>query len=109
MVSMLSLSPIVGACPEGVAMIRQRVLITAVVVTILFIGLAAVLAVIFRPVSTERVEGGAIARQNVLAGSTNPCVQCHANSTPGIVQQYGHSTMAAANVKCEDCHVVAAD
>jgi len=93
----------------GDAMSRQRVLVTAVIATILFIGLAAVLAVIFRPVDTGRVESGAIVRQNVLVGSANACVQCHANSTPGIVEQFGHSTMAAADVKCEDCHVVTAD
>ncbi len=89
-------------------MSRQRVLITAVVATVVFIGLAVVLAVIFRPATTGG-EGGVAERVNVLAGSTNDCVTCHANSTPGIIQQYGHSTMAAANVKCEDCHEVTAD
>ena len=48
-------------------------------------------------------------RVNVLAGSTDTCVTCHVNATPGIVEQYGHSTMAAAKVGCRDCHQVAAD
>jgi hypothetical protein len=46
---------------------------------------------------------------NVLENSSNECVQCHASNTPGIVDQYGHSTMAAANVDCEDCHEVDSD
>jgi hypothetical protein len=29
---------------------------------------------------------------------------CHTLNTPGIVEQYGHSTMAAAEVTCQDCH-----
>ena len=48
-------------------------------------------------------------RVNVLAVSSNDCVSCHRNATPGIVEQYGHSTMAVANVACEDCHEVDAE
>ena len=48
-------------------------------------------------------------RVNVLAGSSDTCVACHSNSTPGIVEQFGHSTMAAAKVTCHDCHEVKAD
>jgi hypothetical protein len=36
-------------------------------------------------------------------------VVCHQNATPGIVGQFGHSTMASAKVNCSDCHVVKAD
>lgn len=84
---------------------RSKVLISAVVATIVFIGLAVVLAVIFRPMALagEHASG---ARVNVLAQSTDECVQCHMNTTPGIVQQYGMSSMAAADVSCDDCHVV---
>ena len=45
-------------------------------------------------------------RTDALASSTNDCVTCHRRTTPGIVEQYGVSTMAAANVACEDCHEV---
>ena len=87
---------------------RQRVLISAIVATVVFIGLVIVLAVIFRPaVTTNPAE--VAERVNVLEGSTNDCVVCHQSSTPGIVQQYGYSTMAAANVSCESCHEVDAD
>ncbi len=84
----------------------QRVLITAAVATVVFVGLVIVLAVIFRPALTGEGFSG---RVNVLAGSDNACVRCHADTTPGIVEQYGVSTMAAADVICEDCHQVAAD
>ena len=43
---------------------------------------------------------------NVLANSDDDCVTCHLQQTPGIVEQYGHSSMAAAGVSCQDCHVV---
>ena len=46
---------------------------------------------------------------DALARSDNECVVCHRKTTPGIVEQYGHSTMAAAEVECEDCHQVAVD
>ncbi|MGD2027029.1 MAG: multiheme c-type cytochrome [Anaerolineales bacterium] len=43
---------------------------------------------------------------DALADSSDKCVVCHRKSTPGIVEQYGHSTMAAAEVSCRDCHEV---
>ncbi len=86
---------------------NQKVLISAVVATVVFVGLAIVLAVIFRPTVEATNEHGQ--RENVLADSDNACVDCHEDTTPGIVQQYGMSTMAAADVECEACHEVAAD
>ena len=53
-------------------------------------------------------EGSEPERVNVLANSDNECVVCHERTTPGIVQQYGHSSMAAAEVECQDCHEVPA-
>jgi hypothetical protein len=75
-----------------------------------FAGVLLVLAVVLIILATtdrEATDSGE--RRNVLAGSSNACVDCHENTTPGIVDQYGHSTMAAANVSCEDCHEVASD
>jgi hypothetical protein len=90
-----------------------RVLIIALIVVIIVPGLALVLSAIsssVAPAANTSVAGlSETRRENVLIGSTNECVDCHANTTPGIVEQYGHSTMAAANVTCNDCHVVAAD
>lgn len=84
-----------------------RVLIIALTATIVVLVLALVAIVIAR--SAAPAETSATAPVNVLATSDNECVTCHRQSTPGIVEQYGHSTMAAADVTCQDCHVVAAD
>lgn len=84
-----------------------RVLIIALTATIVVLVLALVAIVIAR--SAAPAETRADTRVNVLATSDNECVTCHRQSTPGIVEQYGHSTMAAADVTCQDCHVVAAD
>jgi hypothetical protein len=53
------------------------------------------------PAEAERVDA--------LANSDDECVICHRRTTPGIVEQYGHSTMAAAEVSCQDCHEVKDD
>ena len=46
---------------------------------------------------------------DALATSQDDCVVCHRDETPGIVQQYSFSTMAAAEVSCRDCHQVSED
>jgi hypothetical protein len=84
-----------------------RVLIIGLTATIVVLVLALVVIAIGRsaiPAATQAEE-----RVNVLETSTDDCVTCHRQSTPGIVEQYGHSTMAAADVGCQDCHVVDAD
>jgi hydroxylamine dehydrogenase len=84
-----------------------RVLIIGLTATIVVLVLALAVIVIGR----SALPAGTLADQriNVLETSEDACVVCHRQSTPGIVEQYGHSTMAAANVTCRDCHVVAAD
>lgn len=81
-----------------------RLLVAGLVTTIVVLALALVAMVIPRgsAVTSE-------ARVNVLENSDDTCVVCHRNATPGIVEQYGHSDMAAAKVTCRDCHEVAAD
>lgn len=84
----------------------SRVLVIGLVAVILVLGLGLLAAVIGQtsaPAGTEPEE------VNALANSDNECVVCHRQTTPGIVEQYGHSTMAAAEVSCQDCHEVAAD
>ena len=81
----------------------SRALIIGLVVVVVVLGAALIVMAIGRagtPVETEDV--------NVLANSNDECVICHQRTTPGIVQQYGHSTMAAAEVSCSDCHQVVA-
>jgi len=81
------------------------VLVFALVGVVVVLGLILVILAITQ--SDEAEQGRA--RVDALASSDNECVKCHRRTTPGIVQQYGHSTMAAADVTCENCHEVAAD
>ena len=83
-----------------------RVLIIGLVVVILVLGLGLLAATLGR---TTAPVAGEPTQVNALANSDNKCVVCHERTTPGIVEQYGHSTMAAAEVSCQDCHEVAAD
>jgi hypothetical protein len=81
-----------------------RLLIVGLVAVILVLGLALISLAIGRPAAPTET-----ARIDALANSTNECVVCHRRTTPGIVEQYGPSSMAAAEVKCQDCHEVEAD
>ncbi|MAT41655.1 MAG: nitrate reductase [Anaerolineaceae bacterium] len=80
-----------------------RILVISLIVVIL------VLSVIIAMLSVNRATVDAKPEEiNVLSNSNNQCVNCHKNTTPGIVEQYGVSSMARADVTCEDCHEVAA-
>ena len=81
-----------------------RVLVVSLVAVILIFGSL----LIIRLASPQVAETGPEARPDALANSTDACVTCHRNSSPGIVQQFGHSSMAAAKVGCRDCHEVKA-
>jgi hydroxylamine dehydrogenase len=82
----------------------MRVLVTGLVAVIVVLGLALIVLAIGRSIAPP--EAG---RVNALAQSKDWCVNCHRSTTPGIVEQYGYSTMAAAEVICSDCHEVQAD
>ncbi len=90
---------------EGQNIFRSaRVLIFGLVAVIVILGGALIVMAIGRsgtPVAAEKVDA--------LANSDNECVICHRRTTPGIVEQYGHSTMAEAEVACQQCHEVTAD
>ncbi len=81
-----------------------RVLIIGLVAVIVVLGLALVTLAIVQPAVPAQPE-----RVDALASSKDECVVCHRRTTPGIVKQYGYSTMAAAEVACRDCHEVQAD
>jgi hypothetical protein len=71
-----------------------------VVVAVLGFGLVALaIGAGGRPAGVE-------ATPDALALSNDDCVVCHRRSSPGIVEQYGASTMAAVEVGCRDCHQV---
>ncbi|MHC1781652.1 MAG: multiheme c-type cytochrome [Anaerolineaceae bacterium] len=78
-----------------------RTLVIGLISVIIVIAAVLVIMIISR--AGQPREG---ARVDALAQSSDGCVTCHRSSTPGIVSQYGHSIMAAANVTCRDCHEV---
>jgi hydroxylamine dehydrogenase len=80
-----------------------RVAIIGLVVVIVVLGAAFIVLVIDHAGARVNLE-----QVNVLANSSDECVTCHRNATPGIVEQFGHSSMAAADVTCRNCHVVSA-
>ena len=81
-----------------------RTLLIGLFTVLIVIGLALIvlsLAQHPKPLEPEAV--------NVLALSSDECVVCHRKATAGIVEQYGHSSMAAAAVSCQNCHEVPAN
>ncbi len=80
-----------------------RLLIVGLVVVLIMIGLVMIVLTITDSSTATAAEEE---RVNALANSDDECVVCHARTTPGIVQQYGVSTMATAEVTCQDCHEV---
>jgi len=89
---------------SGSILTASRLLIIGLVAVIVVLGMALIIQAIARPTAA-----GVETRVNALATSTDECVACHRRTTPGIVEQYGVSTMAAAGVACRDCHEVPAD
>lgn len=80
-----------------------RLLIISLVAVIVVVGLALVVTAIGKAgqqTSDQPVDA--------LANSDDECVTCHRRTTPGIVEQFGHSSMAGAEVTCRDCHEVKA-
>ncbi|HZW03062.1 MAG TPA: multiheme c-type cytochrome [Anaerolineaceae bacterium] len=82
-----------------------RVAVIGVIAVLVVIGFGLIAALIVNVLTP----GGEAEQVNALAASTNECVTCHERNTPGIVEQYGVSSMAAAEVACEDCHEVEAN
>lgn len=90
------MSEIQGGSPRS-----ARVLVIGLVAIIAVLGLGLIVLLLGQTQKAVEAE-----KVNALANSTETCVTCHAKSSPGIVEQYGHSSMAAAEVKCADCHQV---
>jgi hydroxylamine dehydrogenase len=81
-----------------------RVLIVGLLVVAAVIGGALIVRAL---VASSAVAGEPERPPDALANSRDECVVCHREATPGIVEQFGISTMAAAEVRCIDCHQVA--
>jgi hypothetical protein len=86
-----------------------RVLVIGLVAVVLVLGLGLVALIIGQNAAPAAITAEQPEQVDALANSQDECVMCHKRTTPGIVQQYGHSTMAAAEVSCQDCHEVQAD
>ncbi|HKI99447.1 MAG TPA: multiheme c-type cytochrome [bacterium] len=84
----------------------MRTFVVGIVAVAVVLGLALIAMTVGRSVPQAPQEPGTV---NALARSSDACVVCHQRATPGIVEQFGHSTMAAAKVTCRDCHEVKAD
>lgn len=80
----------------------SRSLIVGLIAVIIVLGLTLIATTI------GLARGGVeeTGRVNALSNSKDECVVCHARTTPAIVTQYGHSSMAADDVACTDCHEV---
>lgn len=88
--------------PDGLR--SARLLLIGLVAVIVVLGLALIVVAIGRGASRAEKE-----QIDALADSSDECVVCHRRTTPGIVEQFGHSSMAAAEVTCRNCHEVNAD
>lgn len=84
---------------------KLRLLVIGVVGSGLVIGLALVVLTLGKQPELAQPP----APVDALASSTDGCVTCHREKSPGIVAQYAHSAMAAAEVTCRDCHEVPGD
>ncbi len=91
-----------NANSNGVKRLFGKTFVIGLVVLVLALSIVIVFLAVDRSIKEAGPEN-----INVLTGSSNSCVQCHQTSSPGIVEQFGVSSMARANVICEDCHVVA--
>ncbi len=85
----------------------NRPLLVGLVALVIVLGIALALMSINQGRSGEPASPAPAT--NVLENSNDDCVVCHKRNTPGIIEQYGRSTMAAADVTCRDCHEVKAD
>jgi hypothetical protein len=81
-----------------------RLFVIGLVVTIIALGLALIMQAIAQPATSTPAKP-----VDALVNSQDDCVTCHRRTSPGIVQQFGHSGMAAAEVTCRDCHEVTSD
>jgi hydroxylamine dehydrogenase len=82
-----------------------RLLVYGLVIVIVLAGLILILNLTFyHPAAAPQNE-----HSNALANSKDACVECHQKTSPGILEQYGKSSMATAKVTCRDCHQVNKD
>jgi hypothetical protein len=81
----------------------SRIWVAGLVLVVILIGFGLIFFSINRSLKPQFITDEPI---DALSASQDECVTCHRDETPGIVQQYSFSTMAAAEVSCRDCHEV---
>ncbi len=81
-----------------------RVLVIGLFTVVILLGFVIILLL-----TTQSKVGAEPERVDALANSSDECVDCHRRASPGIVQEFGYSSMAAAKVTCRDCHEVKVD
>ncbi len=75
-----------------------------------FLGLVFLASLIFvqaMEVLRRREEAGNGARHVAIPASSQGCVDCHAKSSPGIIDHWKGSTHAVKGVGCVECHKAA--
>ena len=92
-----------GSSPNEPVPGWPRLLVAGLVVLVAVLGIGLIALTLVRAPSLTLEED-----IDALATSRDECVTCHRQSTPGIVEQYGQSAMAGAEVACRDCHEVPA-
>jgi len=84
---------------------RSRLFITALAITG-FVLLAAALLIGLGGEGDLAAPPSNMVLAQQLDQSTDSCVVCHRDETPGIANQYGESKHFVGDVSCADCHLV---
>ncbi len=66
--------------------------------------LCSLLFVQYEEVTRRRAEAGLAEAPVAVPASSEQCVACHSDNTPGIVEQWKGSTHARSGIGCYECH-----
>ncbi|MFN7963222.1 MAG: multiheme c-type cytochrome [Thermoanaerobaculia bacterium] len=75
-----------------------------VIITLSGVFLLSLLLVQWMEVARKREESGLAPRHVAVPASSRACVECHSQSTPGIVDHWKGSPHAGKGVGCFECH-----
>lgn len=84
---------------------RNRLIFTSITITI-FVLLAGTFLVSFNIEDGEIRPSSNIVLAQQISDSSDECVVCHTDHTPGIVNQFGNSEHFTSDVSCANCHLV---
>ena len=70
-----------------------------------FLFLLSLVFVQYQEVTRRRAESGESAPHIAVPDSSRACVDCHAQSTPAVIDHWELSTHAESGVGCYECHV----